>query len=215
MFFALKVSLLPFCQPMSFITSAFLMPKPHLIGWVIIGCNKKPRKTKRNTIFLVMKMHRKVSSAKWRPFCPRVFYLQSTKFSSPPKGACHLTFIHVATIVMLCRHDDVIKWKHFPRYRPFVRGIHLSLVNSPHKGQWRGVLVFSLICVWTNGWVNNRDADDLRRHRIHYDVIILVLIKRLQLICRSRVSGMSLSDSTSILGSLLLTWFNFNPSMDK
>ena len=156
MFFALKVSLLPFCQPMSFITSAFLMPKPHLIGWVIIGCKKKPRKTKRNTIFLVMKMHRKVSSAKWRPFCPRVFYLQSTKFSSPLKGACHLAFIHVATIVMLCRHDDVIKWKHFPRYRPFVRGIHLSLVNYPHKGQWRGVLVFSLICVWTNGWVNNR-----------------------------------------------------------
>ena len=32
-------------------------------------------------------------------------------------------------------HDDVIKWKHFPRYRPFVRGIHRSQVNSPHKGQ--------------------------------------------------------------------------------
>ena len=34
-------------------------------------------------------------------------------------------------------HDDVIKWKHFPRYWPFVRGIHRSPVNSPHKGQWR------------------------------------------------------------------------------
>ena len=32
-------------------------------------------------------------------------------------------------------HDDVIKWKHFLRYWPFVRGIHRSLVNSPHKGQ--------------------------------------------------------------------------------
>ena len=42
--------------------------------------------------------------------------------------------------------DDVIKWKHFPRYRPFVRGIHRSTVNSPHKGHWRGALVFSLIC---------------------------------------------------------------------
>ena len=30
-------------------------------------------------------------------------------------------------------HDDVIKWKHFPRYWPFVRGIHRSPVNSPHK----------------------------------------------------------------------------------
>ena len=44
-------------------------------------------------------------------------------------------------------HDDVIKWKHFPRYWPFVRGIHRSPVNSPHKGQWRGALMFSLICV--------------------------------------------------------------------
>ena len=39
-------------------------------------------------------------------------------------------------------HDDVIKWKHFPRNWPFVRGIHRSQVNSPHKGQWRGALVF-------------------------------------------------------------------------
>ena len=35
-------------------------------------------------------------------------------------------------------HDDVIKWKHFPCYWPFVRGIHRSPVNSPHKGLWRG-----------------------------------------------------------------------------
>ena len=32
-------------------------------------------------------------------------------------------------------HDDVIKWKHFPRYWPFVRGIHWSPVNSLHEGQ--------------------------------------------------------------------------------
>ena len=45
-----------------------------------------------------------------------------------------------------CKHDDVIEWKHFPRYWPFVRGIQRSPVNSPHKGQWREALVFSLIC---------------------------------------------------------------------
>ena len=39
----------------------------------------------------------------------------------------------------------------------------------PHKGQWRGTLMFSLICVWTNGWVYNRHTGDLRRHRTHYD----------------------------------------------
>ena len=70
-------------------------------------------------------------------------------------------------------HDDVITWKHFPRYWPFVRGIHRSPVNSPHKSQWRGALMFSLICSWINGWVNNREAGDLRHHRAHYDVIIM------------------------------------------
>ena len=43
----------------------------------------------------------------------------------------------------------------------------------PHKSQWRGVLMFSLICVWINGWVNNREAGDLRRHRGHYDVNVM------------------------------------------
>ena len=72
--------------------------------------------------------------------------------------------------------DDVIKWKHFLCYRPFVGGIHRSLVNSPHKGQWRGALIFSLICVWIKGWLNNREAGDLRRHRVHYDVTLMVQV---------------------------------------
>ena len=71
-------------------------------------------------------------------------------------------------------HDDVIKWKHFPRYWSFVRGIHRTSVNSPHKGQWRGALGFFLICVWINGWVNNREAGDSRRYRAHYDVTVML-----------------------------------------
>ena len=82
--------------------------------------------------------------------------------------------LYVAKSTM-CRHehDDVIKWKHFPRNWPLVRGIHRSPVNSPHKGQWRGALMFSLICVWINGSVNNREAGDLRRYRDHYDAIVM------------------------------------------
>ena len=72
-------------------------------------------------------------------------------------------------------HYDVIKWKHFPRNWPIVRGIHRSPVNSPHKGQWRGALMFSLIGAWINGWVNNREAGDLRRYRAHYDVIVMCI----------------------------------------
>ena len=43
----------------------------------------------------------------------------------------------------------------------------------PHKIPWRGALMFSMICAWTNGWVINRDAGNLIRHRAHYDVSIL------------------------------------------
>ena len=71
-------------------------------------------------------------------------------------------------------HDDVIKWKHFPRYWSFVRGIHRSPVNSPHKGQWRGALMFTLICVWINGCVNNGEAGDLRRYCAHYGVTVML-----------------------------------------
>ena len=66
-------------------------------------------------------------------------------------------------------HDDVIKWKHFPHYWPFVRVIHRWPVNSPHKSQWRGALMFSLICAWTNNW----EAGGLRCHRAHYGIIVM------------------------------------------
>ena len=82
-------------------------------------------------------------------------------------------FVLLFALLQLPKYDDVIKWKHFPRCWPFVWGIHRASVNSPHKGQWRGALMFSLICTWINGWVNNGVAGDLRRHRSHYDVIVM------------------------------------------
>ena len=69
-------------------------------------------------------------------------------------------------------HDDVIKWKYFPRYWPFVLGIHRSRW-IPHT-KTREALMFSLIYTWINGWVNNREAGDLRRHSAHYDVIVML-----------------------------------------
>ena len=80
---------------------------------------------------------------------------------------------YVDIISTFAYYDDVIKWKHFPRHWPFVPGIHPPPVYSPHNGQWRGALMFSLICAWINGWGNNREAGDLRRHCPHYDVIVM------------------------------------------
>ena len=74
----------------------------------------------------------------------------------------------------------------FPRYWPFMRGIHRSVVDSSHTGQWRGALIFSLIYAWTNGWANNRNAGDLRRHRAHYDAIVMWQLPRHSVKCLSR-----------------------------
>ena len=68
-------------------------------------------------------------------------------------------------------------WRHqmetFSALLALCAGNSPAPVNSPHKGQWRGALMFSLICVWINGWVNNGEAGDLRRYRAHYDVTVM------------------------------------------
>ena len=70
-------------------------------------------------------------------------------------------------------------WRHqmetfFPRYWPFVRGIHRSPVNST-QGQWRRAWMpfFWTASEWIKGWVNNREAGDLRRYRAHCDVTVM------------------------------------------
>ena len=65
-------------------------------------------------------------------------------------------------------HDGVIKWKVF-RVTALCEG-NRSPVDSLHKGQWRGALMFSLIFAWTNGWANVQDPDVLNRHGVHYDI---------------------------------------------
>ena len=108
------------------------------------------------------------------PWCVRKFPRWLTTVGCRYNGVQYIMILHKSLQCLRQNiHDDVIKWKHFPRNWPFVRGIHRSPVNSPHKGQWLGALMFSLICVWINGWVNNREAGDLRRHRGHYDVSVM------------------------------------------
>ena len=77
-------------------------------------------------------------------------------------GKFRLSVINIVGLLAIL-YDDVIKWKRFPRYWPFVGGIDRSSVNSTRKGQWHWALMSSLICAWTKGWVNNRDAGDFRR----------------------------------------------------
>ena len=75
--------------------------------------------------------------------------------------------------------NDVIKWKNFPHYCILWQDPPVSSW-FPHKGQWRRALVFSLICTWTNGWANNRDASDLRCRLAHYDITVVKYLRQVQ-----------------------------------
>ena len=98
----------------------------------------------------------------------------------------HLMHIHaIAKVIPFKIHDDVTIWKHFPRYWPFVRGIHRSPVNSPHKSQWCGALMFSLICVLNKrlgkqswGWWFETPSRPLWRHfNAHLLYISYIMLK--------------------------------------
>ena len=74
---------------------------------------------------------------------------------------------------------DLSWWRN--QMEPFSALLALRAGNSPvtgefpAKGQWRGALIFFLFCAWINGWVNNREAGDLRRHwYAHYDVTVMI-----------------------------------------
>ena len=97
--------------------------------------------------------------------------LRSINITSSHRG--QMTHICVRKLDQF--NDEVIKWKHFPRNWPFVRGIH--------KSQWRWALMFSLIYVWINDWVNNREARDLRRYPTHYDVIVMFDLVHIMALC--------------------------------
>ena len=107
------------------------------------------------------------------PICLHVYFLSNIRYG----WFSHMmTTIRVVVVKGPVFHDDVIKSKYFPRYWPFVRGIRRSSVNSLHKGQWRGALMFSLFCARTNAWVTNRDAGDLRGHLAHFGVTVRLRI---------------------------------------
>ena len=122
-------------------------------------------------------IHRNVKNYYWKYFFNLILSLNHISVPS----CC-------AICLKLWVHDDVIKWKHFPRNWPFVREIHRSPVNFPHKGQWRGALMFSLMYAWINDWVNNREAGDLRLQHGHYDVIVMVWFIGKWFVVLSRVS---------------------------
>ena len=67
-------------------------------------------------------------------------------------------------------------WRH--QMETFSSLLAICAGNSPVAGEsppWCGAfqMMFPLMCVWINGWVNNGEAGDLRRYRAHYDVTVM------------------------------------------
>ena len=135
-------------------------------------------------------------SAKWRPCCPglnvlicinkvRLWHNCTIRSLMKPTCIYHTAFLHLNRIISTMAanlwlpraYHNNTWWRHqmetFSALLAICAGNSPVPVNSPHKGHWRGALMFSLICVWINGWVNNREAGDLRRHRDHCDVIVM------------------------------------------
>ena len=102
-----------------------------------------------------------------------LWFLPSRTFAGTFNRVNRYMYMSSSTHVCIILLDDIIKWKHFPRYWYFVVGIHRSPVNSPQKDRWCGALMFSLIYACTNDWVNIRDTGGLNRHRAHYGVTVI------------------------------------------
>ena len=108
--------------------------------------------------------------------CPNMIWVMSTKGVICTKG------VKMCSVLIPCsqalKEHDVIKWKHFRHYWPCVRGIHWSPVNSSHKGQWHGALVFSLIYARTRTAAIGMFDVIMDRHRITSRTFVPVVLTR-------------------------------------
>ena len=89
---------------------------------------------------------------------------------------CKRVFLVLVVYFLYIYHDDVIRWKHSPRYWPFGRELtgdtgHLwiPLTKASDAELW----CFLWSAREQTDWVNNPDAGDLRRHRAHYDFTLI------------------------------------------
>ena len=80
------------------------------------------------------------------------------------------------------------------------------------QGQWRRALMFSLVCTRINGWMNNGESGDLRRHRAYYDVTVIhVSVYTLPVLCEGNHQlQVDSIHKGSVMRSLTLIWHHCN-----
>ena len=136
----------------------------------------------------VMYIYFSAGKARWTNWVDAELYRVYSHFQNAFNFHWHFMAVKTFTISMMMSSNG-----NFPLNWPFVRGIYRPPVNSPHKGEWRGALMFSLICARINGWVNNHEAGDLRRHRTHYDVTVMLLNQPAWVLSVVRIMDMCLT----------------------
>ena len=94
-----------------------------------------------------------------------------------------------------CRHDDVIKWKHFPGFWPFVKGIHCSMMHPyPQKDNDARLWCF-FCCEPVEIPVIRNAMVVMRRHR---NILEIFLIQR---------HSVATANDNSVLMHLII-WYN-------
>ena len=79
---------------------------------------------------------------------------------------CHV-YLFVSYIIVMSSNGNI------DALMVICAGVHRLQMNSPDKGQRCGALMMFPLIAWINGWINNRDAGDLKCHRAHYDVTVM------------------------------------------
>ena len=83
-------------------------------------------------------------------------------------------------------------------------------MDSSHKGQWRGVSMFCLMCASTNGWTNSGVGGDLRRHYVHVTSLqshFLFLDQTMSFIMADEIEWISRVTMETVPGTRLTTWW--------
>ena len=84
------------------------------------------------------------------------------------------------------------------------------LCEFPSQRPWTRSFDVSLICAWINSWVNNCEAGDWRRHRTHYDVIVMIVLTNDTFTTSSKSEEIMLDRATHIYRASHKLWQEFS-----
>ena len=156
-------ALLAFCEGNSPVTGGFPSQRPV---------------TRSFGVFFYLRLNKRLNKPArrlWFETPSRLWWRHRNEWRGTPTYISHL-YPHIRLHIKR-HHCFMTWWRH--QMEIFSALLAICAGNSPvpdefpHKGQWRGALMFSLSCVWINGRVNNREAGDLRRYRAHHDDTVM------------------------------------------